>query len=80
MCPLRPEEHGTERPLQNCYAVLVAGFVEADCFLGGQSAAPALAKTSPAFLRPIRCTDGMAETAPLRRLAEPWKPLPYLEL
>jgi hypothetical protein len=37
ICPFRPEEHGTERPLQNRPALLVVGFVEAARFLGGQS-------------------------------------------
>jgi hypothetical protein len=32
-CPLRPEEHGTERPLQNHVAIT---FVEAARFWGGQ--------------------------------------------
>jgi len=39
-CPLRPEVHGTERPLQNRRALLVVGFVEAARFLGGQPFVP----------------------------------------
>jgi hypothetical protein len=44
MCPFRPEEHGTERPLQNHNVLLVAGFVEAARFLGGQKVSPSMAK------------------------------------
>ena len=42
----RPEKHGTERPLQNHHALLVAGFVEAARFLGGQPFAPFSTKRS----------------------------------
>jgi hypothetical protein len=35
-CPLRPEERGTERPLQNHVAILRVALVEAARFLGGQ--------------------------------------------
>ena len=34
--PLRPEVHGTERPLQNHVAIVQVAFVEAARFLGGQ--------------------------------------------
>jgi hypothetical protein len=43
MCPCHPEEHGTERPLQNRFALLVAGFEEAARFLGGQTVSPTMA-------------------------------------
>jgi hypothetical protein len=38
-CPLRPEKHGAERPLQNLAVLREAGFVEAARFVGGQSSA-----------------------------------------
>ncbi|MCU1342104.1 MAG: hypothetical protein JWN92_1527 [Candidatus Acidoferrum typicum] len=34
--PLRPEEHGTERPLENHVAILGFALVAAARFLGGQ--------------------------------------------
>ena len=55
MCPSRPEEHGTERPLQNRHVLLVAGFVEAARFLGGQTVAPSMAKLT--HYPPDRCVD-----------------------
>src|SRR5713101_1688236 len=42
----RPGKRGTERPLQNHHALLVAGFVEAARFLGGQPFAPSSTKLS----------------------------------
>jgi len=35
-CPLRPEGHGTERPLHNLVAMSRVALVEAARFLGGQ--------------------------------------------
>jgi hypothetical protein len=35
-CPLRPENHGTERPLQKDLGILCVAFVAAARFLGGQ--------------------------------------------
>ena len=52
MCPFRPEEHGTERPLQNRNVLLIAGIVEAARFLGGQTVAALslLESSGPAIL------------------------------
>src|ERR1019366_606014 len=46
MCPIRPGEPGTDRPLRNRNVLLIAGFVEAARFWGGQTVAPSIAKLS----------------------------------
>src|SRR2546430_8976746 len=72
--------NGTKRPLgivgcRLCTSALFGG-AHAPSNHGKTEPLP---KSGPAFLRAMQSMGGMAETVPLRKLAERWKPLPYLE-
>jgi hypothetical protein len=62
-CPLRPEEHGTERPLQNHFTVIRVALVAAARFLGGQLFVSFTSEIDP--IDRVSGANQVAEKAPL---------------